>query len=100
MDTHRSVRVWTRVQIAASLFLILGVMVLGYLAFQTHSALCAFKQDLQRRADNGRLVLEQNPGDPIHYLGLVIPRDQLEASVQNQERTLAALESVQWCERP
>lgn len=50
-------------------------------------ALCAFQDDLERRVLAGQIFLEQNPnGIPG------IPRGDIERSIENQQRTLGAIE--------
>jgi hypothetical protein len=56
---------------------------------QTHDAVCIFRADLERRAEDGRTFLKNNP-DGIPG----IPAAVIQTSIDNQERTIAALASL------
>ena len=80
------------------MFLIFATLILSSLtgyqlieARQTHTALCAFRFDLQTRYDSGAKILAEHPENPVHIYGLAIPRDQLISSHQSQESALRAL---------
>jgi hypothetical protein len=85
-------------QLALMVILLGAVVALAYFSLQTHSALCAFKGDLERRAENNREIIEKHQGPIIHVFGLQIPRGELEQSLANQERTLNSLRQLK-CER-
>jgi hypothetical protein len=99
-DTRRSVNFWIAAQVCASTILLLLALVLAGFAVQHRIALCAFKEDLQARTNATREVLAEQPGDPIRYFGLIIPRTELESDLQNRERTLESLEAIRWCHFP
>lgn len=94
--------------IIAASFAVLSMVALGLaLAFraadqrridelgsETHTALCAFKADLERRAASTREILDENPGDPVHVFGLDVPRDELVSNLTNQQRSLKALAAL------
>lgn len=47
MKTTTYVRVWSCVQLAATLLLVGSVGVLAWFAIQTHDALCSFRSDIE-----------------------------------------------------
>jgi hypothetical protein len=62
---------------------------LDQIATSTNEALCALKQDLQRRYDSGTEFLASNP-DGIPG----ITRATIQQSLENQRRTLLALRQL------
>lgn len=64
------------------------------IATETHTALCAFKQDLEVRHAANLQILREHPEDPVSVFNLVIPRATLRSSVDSQKQTLDSLVSL------
>ena len=93
MRTSRSVRVWAWVLLAAMLVLLVSVGALAYHAIQTHDALCNFKGDLERRAEQTEMFIGEirnGVREPIPGISLA----DLERSYANQTATLASLSDL------
>jgi hypothetical protein len=75
--------------LALSLALLAGVYRVETTTRATHSALCAFKVDLERRVQAGEEFLAENPeGVPG------ISRESIQRSLDSQKSTLLALASL------
>ena len=57
---------------------------------ETHEAICALAEDLERRTESARIFLKEHPKG----LPGIATADQLRESTKNQERTLLALSVV------
>ena len=93
MKTSSSVRVWTWTQIGAMLVLLASVAALAYYAIQTHDALCKFKGDLEHRAEQTALFvdeIESGKREPIPGISLA----DLRRSYSNQVATLSSLSDL------
>lgn len=65
-----------------------------HLTNQTHTALCAFKGDLDRRVELTQVYLDAND-DRYPIPGLEVPRDDIAVQLANQRRTLASLKILE-----
>lgn len=87
------VRVWTGVQSVALAFVILSIATLAYFSIQTHDALCTFRDDLERRANETAFYISQielgiRPGIPG------ITTADLRRSLAAQKATLKSLDGL------
>lgn len=74
--------------------IVTGLVVLALASIQSNQhnntrALCSFKNDLQRRVDQGNALLKTHPE------GIAgIPAATIQASIQNQQASLISLDSL------
>jgi hypothetical protein len=96
--SREQIEFWRRVQLWGLIVLVAAVCVLAAVAVQTHVALCSFRGDLERRADELAFYLNEAPGPfPLEEFGLRIPRDDLKRTLDQQRETLNSLRWL-WCE--
>lgn len=67
-------------------------------AVQSHAALCAFRDDLQKSRDTAALYLANHPRGLVGSLGeVLISPEQLRQGIERQTATLNALDSSLVC---
>lgn len=65
------------------------------LASESHSALCAFKRDIEQRRDRSVEYLEEHPRGLVSSSGeVILSRLEIQRSIDAQNSTLAALDEL------
>ena len=91
--TVTSVRVWATVQTLLLVLLVVAVLALAFFSMRTHDALCSFRGDLDRRAEQlYAYLLDVSAGKKPLISGFTY--EELERSYFNQKATLESLSNL------